>query len=114
MHHLIPLFFEGKRIVAFTSNNVHWFNFYELVDALEIDDEDGELVERLGKGNWTIADIGDPEIRETTVVINLAGLCKLVSFSGPDIAGRFMWWFGTVALPSCDRPKMAVLAGEFV
>jgi prophage antirepressor-like protein len=90
---------------------MHWFNLYELVSALEIDDEDGELVERLGKGNWTIADIGDPDNWETIVVINLAGLCKLVSLSGSKIGGRFMWWLGDVALPSCARPRMAVRVG---
>lgn len=110
MHTLIPLDFGGKPIVAFVSGTVQWFNLYDMLDALGIKDWDEEDSERLGEENWAIADIVEPEIRETIVVVNLAGLFRLLSYSNPEVAKQCMSWLSVIALPCMARPGMAVLA----
>jgi prophage antirepressor-like protein len=110
MHNLIPLFFEGKRIVAFTSNNVHWFDFNDVLDALGIDDWDEGIFLRLSERETAIADVLNSDIAGQMVVINLPSLCKVVSFSNPEIGGRFMWWMCAEVLPNTARPGHAVFA----
>jgi prophage antirepressor-like protein len=110
MHNLIPLFFEGKRIVAFTSNNVPWFHFNDVLDALGMDDWDEKAFLPLKEHERAIADVVDSDIEGQMMVINLSGLCKVVSFSNPEIGGRFMWWVCAGVLPSTVRPGHAVFA----
>jgi prophage antirepressor-like protein len=110
MHNLIPLFFEGKRIVAFSSNNVQWFSFGEVLDAVGLDDWDEGICLRLSEHQTAIADVIDSDIAGQMMVINLSGLCKVVSLSNAEVGGRFMWWVCAEVLPSMARPGHAVFA----